>query len=45
MIKQSPKPKPYQTALAKKINGKFENMGLPSQDSINKSVYMQCGTK
>jgi hypothetical protein len=43
MIKSSPKPKPYQTALGNKIKGNFQKMGLPSQESIMKSVYMKCG--
>jgi len=43
MIHKSPKPKPYQSALGKKIKGNFQKMGLPSQESIMKSVYMKCG--
>lgn len=43
MIKSSPKPKPYQTALGRKIKGNFQKMGLPSQESIMKSPYMKCG--
>lgn len=43
MIHKSPKPKPYQSALAKKNKGNFQKMGLPSQESIMKSPYMKCG--
>tara|TARA_R110000824_G_scaffold5440_6_gene25163 strand:- start:15340 stop:15465 length:126 start_codon:yes stop_codon:yes gene_type:complete len=35
--------KPYGTALSKKMKGKVEKLGLPSNEQILKSVYKKRG--
>tara|TARA_R100000951_G_scaffold114871_1_gene121142 strand:+ start:534 stop:665 length:132 start_codon:yes stop_codon:yes gene_type:complete len=37
--------KPAGTALSKKMKGKVEKLGLPSDKQIKNSVYAKCGKK
>jgi hypothetical protein len=37
--------KPYFTAASKKMKGKPEKIGLPSNAQIKSSVYAKCGKK
>ena len=37
--------KPAGTAMSKKMKGKTEKLGLPSDKKIKNSVYAKCGKK